>query len=102
MRAAIAHGCSVHEFLSRWSSAEITELMAYEKIEGPIGPLRGDYQAAMVSLTIANALGGKKRRSIEDFLIPWGRTRPRPLDGYELLARAKAINAALGGETRGG
>jgi hypothetical protein len=90
----------VHEFLTRWSSAEITELMAYELVEGPIGGRRGDHQAALIASTVANALGGR-RRKFTDFLFQWGKRR-RARNGHELLAAAKSINAALGGTTDGG
>lgn len=59
----------VAEVLLRFSSAEITEWMAYDRID-PFGGFRGDVQAAVIASTIANVHRGRNSpvRKIEDFL----------------------------------
>lgn len=78
------------------SSQELTEWMAYERLAGPLGPERGDYQAALVAATVANAMSSKrKRHKIKDFLLPWGGRRKRSPE--ELYAAAKAWVQRSGG-----
>ncbi|WP_083390751.1 phage tail assembly protein T [Parafrankia soli] len=88
---------TVGELLARIDSAEISAWMAYEQVTGPLGPARGDYQAAVVSATVANAMAGKKsrRRKLADFLIDWDSRRPQSWE--EQLAAVRQINRAMGG-----
>ena len=64
---------------------------------GPIGPDRGDIQAAIVASTVANANRGKKGRKLTpaDFIPKWDRGRQQ--SWQEQLAKVKAINRAMGG-----
>lgn len=66
------------ELLARISSRELTEWAAYELVSGPIGPSRGDFQAALIASTIAavNAEKGKAP-SLTDFMPNWDRTDER-------------------------
>lgn len=91
----------VGELLARCSSRELTEWMAYEREHGPIGPERGDWQAANVAYTTAVMLAGKKGRKLKmrDFLLRWGgRKRHTPeemLNAFRALAaRQDAVAAA--------
>lgn len=81
----------VGELLTRISAAELTEWVAFERIEGPIGSRRGDLQAAIVAATVANANRGKgsKPASPSDFMPDWGRQR-----GTSMARWAQAVNAA--------
>lgn len=64
---------TVAELLGRISGAELAEWMAYERAHGPLGPSRGDWQAALLASTIVNVNRGKKSRiaKIGDFLLAW-------------------------------
>lgn len=82
------------------SSYELTEWMAHERINGPLGARRGDMQAATVAWVVANANRGKgKKFKITDFLIPYDRQKR---SGRELLAAVKEMNKSMGGEYVGG
>jgi|GEM_PF-882201 len=96
---------TVEELLSRISSAELTEWMAYEEIVGPLDVgYRVDVVAGIVSSTIANVNRGKKGRRFkpDDFTPSWGgrNRRRRPQTPEEQLAVVRGINAALGGTVR--
>lgn len=82
------------------SSAELTEWMAFEQVDGPLGPRRSDYHAALIATTFANgvsALGGKRgNRKIGDFLIEWDARRP--MSAEEMLRQVQSLNRALGGK----
>lgn len=54
----MALGCTVAELLARISSAELSEWMAYDSID-PIGKDRGDMQAGIISMVVANSSGAK-------------------------------------------
>ena len=55
-------------------SAELSEWMAYERIE-PFGQRRGDYQAAVIAQTVARCAGNKNTK-LEDFLLDFKPARP--------------------------
>lgn len=57
--------------LAETSSAELAEWIAFDQLE-PIGPVRGDYQAALIARTVASQYA-KKPPKIEDFLIRFDR-----------------------------
>lgn len=66
---------TVGELLQRISADELTEWMAYERIAGPLGPDRGDYQAGVIAATIANVNRKKNSRKYRpaDFIPRWMR-----------------------------
>lgn len=74
--------------------------MAFEEIEGPLGPRRGDYHAAMLAAVFANgvsALSGKRgSKKVGDFLLQWD--RPRHQSPEEMLRMIQSWNRHLGGE----
>ncbi|WP_158632379.1 DUF4035 domain-containing protein [Micromonospora sp. Llam0] len=85
-------------------SREISGWMAYERVTGPLGPARGDIQAAIVASTIANSNRGKrgKRYRPEDFIPEWDRPEMEtgPQDEHDHLRLIKQLNAQMGGRTR--
>lgn len=83
---------TVAELLARTTSHELTEWRAYEQSFGPLGPERGDWNAATVAHVVAAANAGKraKRLKITDFLLTWGRKRQT---GDEMLATLKTLQA---------
>jgi hypothetical protein len=95
---------TVGELLARISGEEITEWAAYERLRGPLGPVRGDWQAAVVASTVYAVMAGKKarRRKLKDFLPKWAGDRRASTDeAMEALGRRLA--AMYGGEwTEGG
>lgn len=55
-------------------SAEFAEWMAFERLEGPLGPEREDWRVALIASTIANAnRDPKKHRAYTptDFIPEW-------------------------------
>jgi hypothetical protein len=82
---------SVRELLQRVTSAEITEWMAFEKINGPLGGQRTDYAAALITKAIYDVNTKKrKRRKLTDFLLKWGSGRRRPRTAAEMSERVLA------------
>lgn len=70
---------TVAEMLVRMSGQELADWQAYEQAHGPLGPVRGDWQAALIASVIANANRGRKGKQakMKDFLLAWqsGATR---------------------------
>lgn len=58
---------------------EMLKWMGYERATGPLGPVRGDYWAALVCKVFAdvNAPKKSKRTKFESFLFKWGVTKSR-------------------------
>lgn len=85
----------VGELLARTSSHELAEWQAFEREYGPLGPERGDWQAASVAYTSAMLAAGKKGRrlSITDFLLKWSTTRRRPQSAEEILNLFRGLAA---------
>jgi len=82
-------------------AGELSEWMAYDAIE-PIGPERGDLQAAVVAATIANIhrKKGKKPFKLSDFTLKFdGPTEQTP---EQMLRLVEVINEALGGKDKRG
>jgi hypothetical protein len=49
---------------------------AYEAKNGPLGPVRGDYQAALIAKVIADVNSKKGRRNpFANFLLNWKRDK---------------------------
>lgn len=85
----------MEELLARISSRELTEWAVFEREYGPLGPERGDWQAAVVAHTLATVHGAKNAK-LADFLPRWG---PKPRQtGEEQLALFKGL--ASQGEPR--
>lgn len=82
--------------MARISSRELTEWAVFEQEFGPLGQVRGDWQAALVAHTVASAMGGKERPKFKDFLLSWAPRRRQT--GEEQLQIFKAL-ASGGGES---
>lgn len=96
-------GCTVAELLSRVSSHELTEWMAYYGLE-PWGEEREDYRAGVQVSTLANIHRDKEKRP-QPF-GPWDffqRPGTPPEDAQPrqhwqgMLAAVRMINSAFGG-----
>lgn len=91
---------TVGELLSRITSGELSEWVAYEKVSGTLGAERDDMHAAIVASTVVNANKGKGRKAtVKDFMPRWDR---QPMGWQEQLAAIKQWNRALGGIDRTG
>lgn len=79
-RLALALGKTVRQLLTELDSKEITEWQAYDAIT-PIGPERGDVQAALVATVLVNVNRAKDSAAakLTDFLLDWD-TEPEPID----------------------
>lgn len=85
----------VRELLSRTSSRELTEWMAYERVTGPLDSrLRTDIAAGIVAATVHNAQGAKRKAKPSDFLPTWFKRRKSAAELWQEVLKA---NSALGG-----
>lgn len=67
-RLALALGMTVREMLQKMSSAELTDWLAYWRLD-PFGEERADLRAGIVAATTANVWAGKgKRAKPADFM----------------------------------
>lgn len=88
----------VAELLSRTSSHELTEWMAYEKVTGPLDiRLRTEIAAGIIAATVSNSNGAKRKAKPSDFLPTWFKRRKSV---KEIWAEVVKVNAALGGTVR--
>lgn len=62
-------GRTVRELLGEMDSRELTEWMAFDRVE-PIGGRRSDFQAAIIASTVANSNRGKGRALKPDDFVP--------------------------------
>lgn len=94
------------ELLRGLSSRDVGELLAYETIEGPVGPWRLDYLFARLlhqGASIA-AAQGRSRRSfkIADFMPPWWKAPSKKKSAREIHAKLEAWANALTPKPRKG
>lgn len=87
----------VAEMLGRISGDELTEWQAYERAHGPLGAVRGDWQAALIASTIVAMNQGKrgKRRKVSDFLLEWKGSKAS--DPAEMEKIGRMLASRLGG-----
>ena len=80
------------------SSDELTEWQAYERAHGPLGPLRGDWQAALIASTLVAVNRGKKgkRPKVADFLLAW-KNSGAAADPAEMEKIGRMLASRLGG-----
>ena len=80
------------------SSREYAEWMAFARHE-PIGAQRGDLQAAMICMLVANVNRGKGQRPfrVQEFLPEYWPHSAEP-DWQRQLAMVEMLNAAMGGD----
>jgi hypothetical protein len=88
---------TVAELLGKCSAQELTDWVAFEHIDGPLGQVRGDIQAGIVAATIANAKRGKSSRHFKpsDFMVQWDRPGARTPQAMRSLMIA--LTRQLGG-----
>jgi hypothetical protein len=79
----------VEELLARVTSRELTEWAAFEREYGPLGPERGDWQAAVVAHTVA-MVNGAKNAKLSDFLPRWNGGRKQTAEEQLALFRGLA------------
>lgn len=89
---------TVRRLLAETGSAELAEWRAYEQIAGPLGGVRGDVNAAMISAAIVavNRSKGQRGPSLADFMPRWDRAPVRK-SPEDLFKAAMAANTALQG-----
>lgn len=88
---------TVTELLSRMDSRELSEWMAYEQVEGPIGGARGDVHAAMgVAATINVNRKRQQPYPVSDFVPRWD-TRRESQTPEQMLAIVVGLNRRMGG-----
>ena len=79
IRYGLALGMSPSEARARLSPADVVELLAFERLEGPVGAARGDLQAGVVSATVVNAnpYRGKDAKPVspDEFVPDWDGSR---------------------------
>lgn len=92
---------TVRRLLAEAGSAELAEWQAYEKLTGPLGGLRGDLHAALVSAAVINSQRTKGKRPVNPvaFLPCWDTERVKK-SPEELFRIAMAANTSLGGSLR--
>ena len=75
---------SVAEAQKCIDAAEFAEWMAFHSIY-PIGAERGDWQAALIAMTFANAFRGKHQAlfKVRDFLLHWDRGQRKSQEEIE-------------------
>jgi hypothetical protein len=91
----------VSELLSRVSSAELTEWMAYFRLE-PWGTEPDDIRAGIIASTVANGNRDPKRQrkpfTTEDFMPKWGACarseEQSPEDQFKILQQWQSVFAA--------
>lgn len=91
-RLALALGMTVRQLLTVIDSRELTEWQAYDALS-PIGPERGDVQAALVATVLVNVNRGKDTRpaKLADFLLEWD----SDTEQVDPEAAREAVKAAL-------
>ena len=90
---------TVGELLARISSRELSEWLAFYKVE-PFGEKRADLRAAVVAAAVANTARDPKKRkkpfTPADFMPRFERKRERQ-SWEEQLRMVEMFNVALGG-----
>lgn len=79
IRYGLALGRTPSEARATLSPADVAELIAFERLEGPVGAARGDLQAGVVAATVVNAnpYRAKDARPVtpDEFVPDWDGTR---------------------------
>lgn len=77
MRLAWHQGRTLREVLAVLDADELTLWLAWERLEGPLGPERDDLRAAQTSATVMNLFRGKRDKPVSpaDLTPDWGRER---------------------------
>ena len=82
------------ELEATMSSRELSEWMAYERVDGPVGPQREDLRAGIIAATVANCHRSKGVAfKPTDFMPYYERPRTDPDAGLAALRAAIARKA---------
>ncbi len=93
-RLALCLGMTVEELGVRMSSRELSEWLAFERIE-PFGDVRADIRQAMTTMFIANQWRKKGQPPIEiDAFLPY--LPKAQASDQSILSLAKTLGAACG------
>lgn len=82
------------------SSQEVTEWLAYERVEGPQDGVRGDFQSAQIVQALVALMGtkkGQKPPTLDKLRIQWDGGAKPVGSGIAMLAKIAAMNAAMKG-----
>lgn len=82
---------------------ELTDWQQYERLYGPVGPERGDLQAAIVACVIANANRGKSTKTFKpaDFMPKFRGDTPGARTPDEMRSKLMALTKHFGGKIEG-
>jgi hypothetical protein len=92
-RLALALGRTVAELEETMSSHELSEWMAFEAIDGPIGNQRADMRAGIIAATIANCHRTAKSKPFShlDFMPYAEKPKTSQEQMAEMLAKAFGV-----------
>jgi hypothetical protein len=90
------------------SSAEFAEWLAYQRLDGPLGPARDDWRSALVASVVANVNRNPKKRSrpyspsdfIPDYAAAAGVPKPPPTP-QEVAAKVRGWAENLASRAKG-
>ena len=95
---------TVKEFMTLADMEEIRNWAAYERIRGPLGQVRHDFQAGVIASTIANVNRGRGARlkAAQDFMLKMKHDLPQtPQDHAAIMNQWVAATAHLAGKPDG-
>lgn len=83
------------------SVQELRDWAAYERIRGPLGAVRQDFQSGVIASTVANVNRGKHARlkSAQDFMLKMEHDLPKSNEDLaSIMNQWVAATAHLGGD----
>lgn len=88
-RLAWALGKTAAELLATLGPDELAEWLAFERLTGPLGPERGDLQAALAPATVLGMFRGKGEKPVNpaDLVPRWGRREAPDGEGKRAWGR---------------
>tara|TARA_Y100000310_G_scaffold112096_1_gene110523 strand:- start:215 stop:535 length:321 start_codon:yes stop_codon:yes gene_type:complete len=93
-RLALALGMTVSEMLQKMSSAELTDWLAYWRLD-PFGEERADLRAGIVAATTANVWAGKGKRAKPADFMPKFDTPSKRQTADQMRAQFRLAAAAF-------
>lgn len=88
---------TVRELLERIDSRELSEWMAHELVDGPLGGARGDVHAAVGAAATVNVNRSRRRPyPVSDFVPTWDTHREQQTP-EQMLAIVVGLNRRMGG-----
>ena len=101
---ALALGCTVRELLCRLTARELREWELYYSLE-PFGEQRADMRAALIAMTTAQVMGGKKAQKLKlrDFMLyPEPQQEKKQSESYQRNVFVSLANAVKKAKARRG